>query len=218
MQSIENKADNLYEIKKSKFYSYAYPVFSEREVKDILGELNVLHKLSTHICYAYVLTSPNLEKAVDDGEPSGTAGKPILELIKKRNLKNILLVVVRYFGGIKLGAGGLIRAYTTASSEVLDKTKVLEYGDYVDATITTNHSEYKDVKNYLEKENSVYILDTLFGNNVELFISVKNENISVVKEKVKAILKKDAFTVTGESIRIIRWNSGNNKGRSTKKS
>lgn len=204
MQSIENKADNLYEIKKSKFYSYAYPVFSEREVKDILAELNVLHKLSTHICYAYVLTSPNLEKAVDDGEPSGTAGKPILELIKKRNLKNILLVVVRYFGGIKLGAGGLIRAYTTASSEVLDKTKVLEYGDYVDATITTNHSEYKDVKNYLEKENSVYILDTLFGNNVELFISVKDESLSVVKEKVKAILKKEAFTVTGESIRIIR--------------
>ena len=112
MQSIENKADNLYEIKKSKFYSYAYPVFSEEEVRAILDDLNVQHKLSTHICYAYVLTSPNVEKAVDDGEPSGTAGKPILELIKKRNLKNVFVAVVRYFGGIKLGAGGLIRAYT----------------------------------------------------------------------------------------------------------
>ena len=90
MQSIENKADNFYEIKKSKFYSYAYPVFSEEEVKAILDDLNAEHKLSTHICYAYVLTSPNVEKAVDDGEPSGTAGKPILELIKKRNLKNVI--------------------------------------------------------------------------------------------------------------------------------
>lgn len=204
MQSIENKADNLYEIKKSKFYSYAYPVFSEREVKDILSEMNVLHKLSTHICYAYVLTSPNVEKAVDDGEPSGTAGKPILELIKKRNLKNILLIVVRYFGGIKLGAGGLIRAYTTASSEVLDKTKVLEYGDYIDATISIDHSEYKDVKNYLEKETAVYILDTMFSNGVDIYISVQDDSMPRVQEKVKAILKKDAITITGSSIRIIR--------------
>ena len=204
MQSIENKADNLYEIKKSKFYSYAYPVFSEEEVKAILDELNNEHKLSTHICYAYVLTSPNVEKAVDDGEPSGTAGKPILELIKKRNLKNVFVAVVRYFGGIKLGAGGLIRAYTTASSEVLDKTNVLEYGDYTDATITVTHSEYKDVKNYLEKDGHIYILDTVFGNNVDIYISVKSDSVSVTQEKVKAIVRKDVCTITGSSIRIIR--------------
>ena len=204
MQSIENKAENLYEIKKSKFYSYAYPVFSETEVKNILDELHITHKLSTHICYAYVLTSPNLEKAVDDGEPSGTAGKPILELIKKRNLKNVLLVVVRYFGGIKLGAGGLIRAYTTASSEVLDKTNVLEYGEYVDMTISVTHSEYKDVKNYLEKDGHIYILDTVFNNGVDIYISVKKDNIAIVQEKVKAIVKKDVCTITSSSIRIIR--------------
>ena len=125
-------------------------------------------------------------------------------LIKKRNLKNVFVAVVRYFGGIKLGAGGLIRAYTTASSEVLDKTNVLEYGDYTDATITVTHSEYKDVKNYLEKDGHIYILDTVFGNDVEIYISVKNDNMALTQEKIKAIVKKDVCTITGSSIRIIR--------------
>ena len=204
MQSIEYKADNLYEIKKSKFYSYAYPVFSERDVKDYLTEIKNLHKFSTHICYAYVVTNPNLEKAVDDGEPSGTAGKPILELIKKRNLKNILIVVVRYFGGIKLGAGGLIRAYTTASSEVLDKTKVIEYTEYTDMIIKVSHAEYKDVKNFVDKDESIYMLDTLFSSAVEIYISVRNDMVDIVKGKLIGMLKKDVVTTYGNTMRVLR--------------
>lgn len=108
------------EIKKSRFIGYAYNVSEVSHVKNILKELSKENKKATHICYAYKIVGENYaEKAFDDGEPSGTAGKPILNVINKQNLSNILIVVVRYFGGVKLGAGGLVRAYTKATSETL---------------------------------------------------------------------------------------------------
>lgn len=127
MQSIDKSYRELYEINKSKFYSFAYPVFSELEVKARLSELREKYADATHICFAYILDTPRQEKASDDGEPSGTAGKPMLELLKKKNLSNILLVVIRYFGGIKLGAGGLVRAYTNSSNLVLTNANIVEY-------------------------------------------------------------------------------------------
>lgn len=104
--------------KKSKFLGYSYNVTSPEQVDDIIKQIKKEHKKCTHVCYAYNICSDVvLAKAVDDGEPSGTAGKPIFNVIDKKNLKNILVVVVRYFGGIKLGAGGLVRAYTKCASE-----------------------------------------------------------------------------------------------------
>lgn len=107
------------EIKKSKFIGLYFSVKSQDEVVEILNNLKKEHKKATHICYAYRLTSPFSEKAFDDGEPSGTAGKPILNVLQKQDKKDSLLVVVRYFGGIKLGAGGLVRAYSKTASETL---------------------------------------------------------------------------------------------------
>ena len=107
------------EIKKSKFIGLYFPVKSQDEVMEILNNLKKEHKKATHICYAYRLTSPFSEKAFDDGEPSGTAGKPILNVLQKQDKKDSLLVVIRYFGGIKLGAGGLVRAYSKTASETL---------------------------------------------------------------------------------------------------
>lgn len=106
--------------KKSKFLGYVFDVTSASEVEEHIKMLKKEHKKSTHICYAYSISSDVvLAKAVDDGEPSGTAGRPILNVIEKKNLKNVLVCVVRYFGGIKLGAGGLVRAYTKCASEAL---------------------------------------------------------------------------------------------------
>lgn len=107
------------EIKKSKFIGLYFPVKSQDEVMEILNNLKKEHKKATHICYAYRLTNPFSEKAFDDGEPSGTAGKPILNVLQKQDKKDSLLVVIRYFGGIKLGAGGLVRAYSKTASETL---------------------------------------------------------------------------------------------------
>lgn len=109
-------------IKKSKFYGYAYDVSSEEEIKTHLEKLKKENKKATHICYAYSLLSNGVqkEKFCDDNEPNGTAGRPILEVIKKKNMNNVVVFVVRYFGGIKLGAGGLIRAYTKTTSGALE--------------------------------------------------------------------------------------------------
>ncbi len=109
------------EVKKSRFVAYAFELKNVDEVKANLEFLRKQHKKASHVCYAYVCNINGVsEKCSDDGEPSGTAGYPILNVIKKKNLSNILVAVVRYFGGIKLGAGGLTRAYTKAASEVLN--------------------------------------------------------------------------------------------------
>lgn len=109
------------EVKKSKFLGYAFSVKNLNECLKIIENLKKEHKKAKHIAYAYILSNPYLEKYSDDGEPSGTAGRPILNVIQKKNKQDILVCVVRYFGGIKLGAGGLVRAYTKSASEVFDE-------------------------------------------------------------------------------------------------
>ena len=107
----------IIEIKKSKFYSQLYNVEAKEDCDKIIEFLKKEHKKATHICYAYILS--NTARFCDDGEPSGTAGRPILNVLEKKNLKNVMVVVIRYFGGVKLGAGGLVRAYTKSASSAI---------------------------------------------------------------------------------------------------
>lgn len=108
-------------INKSRFVAYKLDLHSLEQVKPFLDTLRKEHKKANHVCYAYVYSLNQVsEKCSDDGEPTGTAGYPILNVIKKKNLTNVLVAVVRYFGGIKLGAGGLTRAYTKACAGVLN--------------------------------------------------------------------------------------------------
>lgn len=110
---------NTIEVKKSKFIAYQFNVATKNEIDEILKELKKEHRKARHLPYAYKFDN-NIKKS-DDKEPSNTAGGPILNIIEKNNLNNILIVIVRYFGGIKLGAGGLIRAYGNAAKEVINK-------------------------------------------------------------------------------------------------
>lgn len=118
MVAIFSKKIEIIE-KKSKFIGYLLSCNNVDEVENALQDLRKEHKKATHICYAYSLKTPFLEKAVDDGEPGGTAGRPILSVLQKKGIQDVCVFVVRYFGGIKLGAGGLVRAYTKTTSEVL---------------------------------------------------------------------------------------------------
>ena len=115
--------ENEYIEKKSKFYGFLIENATEQKIKEGLEFLKKEFKKATHICYAYSITSPFSEKAVDDGEPSGTAGRPILSVIQKSGTKNVCVFIVRYFGGIKLGAGGLVRAYTKVTADLLKGIK-----------------------------------------------------------------------------------------------
>jgi uncharacterized YigZ family protein len=128
-------------IKKSRFIGYAKPVESEEEAVAFINEIKQLHKQATHNCSAYMVGERDqFQKASDDGEPSGTAGKPILEVIKHKGIKNVAVVVTRYFGGIMLGAGGLVRAYTdgaVAGIEAADEiVNVLHREVFVDVDYT----------------------------------------------------------------------------------
>lgn len=128
-------------IKKSRFIGYAKPVETEEEAVSFIDEIKRLHRAATHNCSAYVVGERDQhQKASDDGEPSGTAGKPILEVIKNKGLKNVAVVVTRYFGGIMLGAGGLVRAYTEGAVAGIEAAgeivKVLHREVFVDVDYT----------------------------------------------------------------------------------
>ena len=124
MYIIDKNAENEIIIKKSRFITKLYYIEDVNKVNDIINELKKEYKKCTHICYSYII-GPNA-KAVDDGEPSGTAGKPILNVLQKKDMTNVLCVVIRYFGGIKLGAGGLTRAYSQAVAEALKEANIVE--------------------------------------------------------------------------------------------
>lgn len=114
----------MYEEKKSKFFSYYFQIDAADEIEQILKNVRADNKKATHVCFAVKFSGDNFVcKCSDDGEPSGTAGRPILNVLEKQNRKNCMVVVVRYFGGIKLGAGGLVRAYTKAAAGVLGEVR-----------------------------------------------------------------------------------------------
>lgn len=196
MQSIDKSYNELYEINKSKFYSYAYPVFTEVEVKGKLKELREKFADATHICFAYILDTPRQERASDDGEPSGTAGKPMLELLKKKNLSNILLVVIRYFGGIKLGAGGLVRAYTNSSNLVLNNSKIIEY-----VTI----KKYRAIVDVAQGAKLQNIITSLGGEvlNCKYLEKTYVEYVGEVAEKLKELFKDIDIIDIGSELKCL---------------
>ena len=134
--SIENV------ISKSRFIAYIKPVATENEAKAFIDEIKIKHKDATHNCSAYTVgPEMNIQKANDDGEPSGTAGIPMLEILKKLEIHNVCVVVTRYFGGIKLGAGGLIRAYSGAVRDVIYDMGRVELREAIPVTVTLDYDQ-----------------------------------------------------------------------------
>ena len=175
MISIDKIYESVYVINKSKFLSFAYPIFNEQDCKGYLDDLNKKYADATHICFAYVLDVPKVEKCSDDGEPSGTAGKPLLELIKKRKLSNVLLVVIRYFGGIKLGAGGLVRAYTNSGNIALDLAHKIEIKEIKKYRISCDFTQASKVKNLIVSGSGV-IKNIQYNENVDIEFLIENTN------------------------------------------
>lgn len=185
MISIDKEYQALYEIQKSKFYSFAYPVFDVDAVNEILERVRAEHKTATHVCYAYVLDSPKTEKMSDDGEPGGTAGKPMLELIKKKKLSNVLLIIVRYFGGIKLGAGGLVRAYTNAGNMALNDATIREFFEVKKHKVIVPCEIGAKVLNLIQSMGGE-VISNIFGEFAEIeFIAGDVAKIAVLYPEAK---------------------------------
>lgn len=159
--------------KSSRFIAFAYHVEDEKKVHEFLTHLSETHPKATHICYAYRF-NPNRYRANDNGEPSGTAGKPILGQIDSKGLTHTLVAVVRYYGGTKLGVQGLIAAYKEAASEVLAiagvRVKTLE----VKYEVSCDHMHYNELLNLLKRKNA-NIIDTQFTEKSQLMISIEKK-------------------------------------------
>lgn len=176
MYYLKNNVEYEVIINKSRFITYLIPTKTVDEVNLELLKIKKLHYNATHHCYAYILDNQNIQKSNDDGEPAGTAGMPILQVLLTNNLDDILCVVVRYFGGIHLGKGGLIRAYSGGPSDALKKASFYEKALRTLYEIIIDYSTYEKVNYYLT--NNATITDTSFAENVKVTFYLNNDNVN----------------------------------------
>ena len=196
MYSIKESIENTIIIKKSKFITKLIKVNTIDEVNKYLEQVKKEFKDSTHICYAYIVNGQ--EKCVDDGEPSGAAGLPILNILKKNNLNNILAIVIRYFGGIKLGAGGLVRAYSNSVNDTLKLTDIIKLIEGYLVELEFNYDQVKLVdyilndKTIICKEYNDNIIYSFYLNKEELNFIPELEKVAIhVSIKDKVLIEKD---------------------------
>nr|WP_246512548.1 YigZ family protein [Sphingobacterium tabacisoli] len=183
------RSEGIFRDKGSKFIAYAYPFRNESELKDIIVELKALHPKARHHCWAYRLTTDrSVFRINDDGEPSGTAGRPILNVLLSKDLTNVLVVVVRYFGGTLLGVPGLINAYKTATQEALAVAQIEEkkVNDIYD--IGFDYLQMNDVMRVL-KEEGLNVLNQQFDNNCVITIEIRKTQVNQVLSKLDKIEK-----------------------------
>ena len=164
-------------INKSRFIGYSMPINSEEEALDFIESIQIKHRDATHNVYAYVIgENSNIQRFNDDGEPSGTAGIPVLEVIKKEDLRNVVIVVTRYFGGVKLSGGGLIRAYTKSAKIGLDAGQIIDMTPHTNLLMNIDYTLYGRVENYL-MSNDYTVDEVEFEQNVNINLSVETFNL-----------------------------------------
>lgn len=175
MKSVINNQNTII-IKNSKFICLIYNIDSINKINELLENAKIIYPNATHYCYAYILD--NFKKESDDGEPSGTAGIPILQVLEKNNLNHVLCIVVRYFGKIKLGAGGLVRAYTKSVVECL-KNNIIELNKGVEVNITFSYLDLKKI-DYLLKDYN--IKNKKYDNDITYNLLIDFESLKTLKQ------------------------------------
>ena len=171
-------------IEKSRFLTYSAHVESEEEARAFLAEIRKAHSLATHVCYAFIADKTgNLQRFSDDGEPQGTAGVPILEVLKAKKLFETAVAVVRYFGGIKLGAGGLVRAYSSSAAENLDGADIRVLEVCAEYLIEVDYTGIDSIQKYLST-HPCSLLSTDYGEKVTFTVAVKKSEETVFIEEL----------------------------------
>ena len=181
---LKEETSNTTIVEKSRFICYLKHVTTEEEYKSYLTSIRKMHHDATHVCSAFVCGS--IRRSSDDGEPSGTAGAPILNVLDKNGLDETCALVVRYFGGIKLGAGGLIRAYGNAVSECLKQAVLVEDHVYPKYSLTLNYETANRIDHYLK--NNTILLDTVYDTDITYVFALEDENrLEKIKEFTRGI-------------------------------
>jgi len=175
--TIKSPSEGIYKEKGSRFLAYTWPVSSEDEIKNLLAALKKDHHKARHICFAYRLGADKANfKYSDDGEPHNSAGFPILGQIKSFDLTNILIAVVRYFGGTKLGLGGLTSAYKDAAKDALEHASIVEDVEHETISITIDYAHLSELMNFI-KHNNIKISEQDLGGECKVVVSVAKENV-----------------------------------------
>ncbi|MDD4036656.1 MAG: YigZ family protein [Bacilli bacterium] len=180
--SIKNNVNYEMIINKSKFITLLKKVNNEEDVKTYIENLKNEYKGATHYCYAYIID--NIKRFDDDKEPNGTAGLPILEVLSKNNLNYVLCVVIRYFGGIKLGSGGLVRAYSKSAREALKLTKIVELVKGKTIQLSFTYDDIKQVDNILK---DYFISNKQFTELIIYTVDIKLEKLEEIKKQLNNI-------------------------------
>lgn len=191
MKTISNNIETIYEIKNSKFITLLFKIDDNFKLEEILDEVKNKYPKATHYCYAYRLIGK--EKSSDDGEPGGTAGIPMLNVLIKEDIVNILVITVRYFGGIKLGAGGLVRAYTKSLTTALENINYIDLTDGYIVEIIEDYSNSKQL-DYLLK--NIKIIDKQFDNNIKYIIEISKDNIELINNYNYKIIEEKLIEKT----------------------
>ncbi len=181
--TVEKEASAEFIERKSRFIGYVKPVSTEVEARDFIALVNSNHREATHNVPAYVLLNNNIQRCSDDGEPSGTAGVPVLEVILKSGVKDVCVVVTRYFGGVLLGTGGLVRAYSHASKLALEAGGIITMAKCAVLQVEAEYSYYERLSKLLA-QSGANIEDCVFSDNVKIIFSVREQEVSAISNKL----------------------------------
>ena len=186
-RTISQSSEGIYTEKRSKFLAFAIPVESVEEIKDIVAQYQKKYYDARHVCYAYMLGAERTEfRANDNGEPSGTAGKPILGQINSNELTNILIIVVRYFGGIKLGTSGLIVAYKQAAAEAIAAAEIIEKTVDTDITFLFEYPFMNDVMRIVKEENP-QIVNQVYDSDCSMTLRTRKGNMPKLISRLEKV-------------------------------
>lgn len=182
-RTVKEFNSDEYIVKRSRFIGYAKPVTTVEEANGFINEIKSKHWDATHNVSAYILRDGGIKRYSDDGEPQGTAGVPCLDVLEKEGLVDTCVVVTRYFGGILLGGGGLVRAYSHSAKIAVDSAKIITMAHCLDVAAECDYTFYGKLNDFLLREDTV-ILDTEFTDNVKIIFRIKGENFNNIQAKI----------------------------------
>lgn len=182
-KTIARRCEARFIEKKSEFIGYLCPLQTEGQATAFIEEIRAMHRKATHNCYAYILRENNTARHSDDGEPGGTAGVPIYEVLRREGLTDVCCVVTRYFGGILLGAGGLVRAYTKGAKDAVDAAQIKCMAAAVKLLVTVDYGLYGRLAQIFA-EHDARVADEKFADNVQITLHIREESAKALTDKL----------------------------------
>lgn len=196
-KTIARRCEARFIEKKSEFIGYLCPVQTEEQAVAFIEEIRAMHRKATHNCYAYILRENNAARHSDDGEPGGTAGVPIYEVLRKEGLTDVCCVVTRYFGGILLGAGGLVRAYTKGAKDAVDAAQIKCMAFAAELTVTVDYSLYGRLPQVFAEFDARTAQED-FADNVKITLYIREESAQALTDRLIDVCNGNVVVETAQ--------------------